>query len=463
MGRIVYAEECLLSYLESLAQSDAYTVGLILGQSTENTDYVIHLARTPPPASKDVIEETLIGSTTSLHQESPVQFIKSIKDVPSSWVADHAKHVTRMLPGGMWVLGIFIVGPDDCLNNNDSTQRLRSIVTAIHQNLEFDQYLYGNNPYDNIVLAFNSITKRFSCKSFEANGSGPLKNADVKFQSKITKWYQLDTHVDFDQMYPIIKDQESESLKKQLQNILKDISSKIESSIVVLEGESMALDDPIEILGEKKKKDRKESKNNDTNFNNRVLQAIIYIPSLPNKSKTLEIKRTNFCASIKLQGQLISRTFVHQSSTFGEAASAIKHDIMRSMASRLEMHADSLIEEENGLPEDNITLHEPPRRVLVALPKSRITLSDYLFPGEGPQEALISLQELLDLEVQESCVQKDFELQANPAEFYSQNEIVTEPTEQNKYSDNNSLFLYISGLIVALSILVVSILIHYFY
>lgn len=72
---------------------------------------------------------------------------------------------------------------------------------------------------------------------------------------------------------------------------------------------------------------------------------------LPNKSKTLEIKRTNFCASIKLQGQLISRTFVHQSSTIGEAASAIKHDIMRSMASRLEMHADSLIEEENGLPE----------------------------------------------------------------------------------------------------------------
>lgn len=32
MGRIVYAEECLLNYLESLAQSDAYTVGLILGQ-----------------------------------------------------------------------------------------------------------------------------------------------------------------------------------------------------------------------------------------------------------------------------------------------------------------------------------------------------------------------------------------------------------------------------------------------
>lgn len=61
---------------------------------------------------------------------------------------------------------------------------------------------------------------------------------------------------------------------------------------------------------------------------------------------------------------------------------------------------------------ENITLHEPPRRVLIALPESKITLSDYLFPGEGPQEALLSLQELLDLEVHESTVQKDIELEA---------------------------------------------------
>lgn len=59
-----------------------------------------------------------------------------------------------------------------------------------------------------------------------------------------------------------------------------------------------------------------------------------------------------------------------------------------------------------------ITLHEPPRRVLIALPENKITLSDYLFPGEGPQEALLSLQELLDLKVQESHVQKEIELQA---------------------------------------------------
>lgn len=50
--------------------------------------------------------------------------------------------------------------------------------------------------------------------------------------------------------------------------------------------------------------------------------------------------------------------------------------------------------------------------MLIALPESKVTLSDYLFPGEGPQEALLSLQELLDLEVQENNVLKDIELQA---------------------------------------------------
>ena len=60
---------------------------------------------------------------------------------------------------------------------------------------------------------------------------------------------------------------------------------------------------------------------------------------------------------------------------------------------------------------ENITLHEPPRRVFVELPKSKINISDYLFPSEGPQESLVLFKELLDLEVSESQVQKDEERQ----------------------------------------------------
>ncbi|XP_011303710.1 protein odr-4 homolog [Fopius arisanus] len=463
MGRSVYAGQSLLNYLISLSDSDTYTVGLILGQSTDQRDYVIHLARTPPPAPKDVIEETLIGSTTNIQQESPVKLTKSVKDVPSSWVADHALHVTRMLPGGMWVLGIFVVGPSDCFSDSSDTQQLKSIISSLHKNFESSPYLYGNNPRESLILTFNSLTKKFSCKSFDVKLNNSMKNADWKFQDNITKWYQLETRVDLDQVFPVVDGEESETLKQQLQNILNDMSDIINSSLVIIEGDKRPSDQLIEIVGNKKKKERKELKSNesDESISDKSLQATIYVPC-PMKSER-ELREVNCVASIRLVGQIGSRTFVHQKSTIMEATGIIKQDIMRSLASRLEMHWDSLLEEENELPEDNFTLHEPPRRVLVALPQSRITLSDYLFPGEGPQEALISLQELLDLQVQESSVQEELELQVDPSEFYCQNEINTEPTEHGKLVNNNQFMVYVSGLAAAILFLIAAVIIHYIY
>lgn len=56
-----------------------------------------------------------------------------------------------------------------------------------------------------------------------------------------------------------------------------------------------------------------------------------------------------------------------------------------------------------------MVVHEPPRRVLIPLPHSRVAFSDYLFPGEGPSEALASIQELIGVKVSETAVYKDFE------------------------------------------------------
>lgn len=67
----------------------------------------------------------------------------------------------------------------------------------------------------------------------------------------------------------------------------------------------------------------------------------------------MNIRTTSCSTSIRLIGQLVSRTFVHHRASIAEATTAVKEDIVRSLASRLEMHWDSLIEEENGSPEGN--------------------------------------------------------------------------------------------------------------
>lgn len=100
--------------------------------------------------------------------------------------------------------------------------------------------------------------------------------------------------------------------------------------------------------------------------------------------------------------------------------------------------------------------------MLVSLPDSTVTLSDYLFPGEGPQEAQISLQEMLDIKVNENDDIKDVEGQADLAEYYNEGlEADSDETLANLPKVSHK-FVYTVGLVVALFVLILSIVIHFF-
>jgi hypothetical protein len=60
-------------------------------QNAGQKDYIVHLARTPPPFK--IMEETLISSTVLTEQNTADRYIKFVKDIPTNWIADHAKHV----------------------------------------------------------------------------------------------------------------------------------------------------------------------------------------------------------------------------------------------------------------------------------------------------------------------------------------------------------------------------------
>jgi len=82
----------------------------------------------------------------------------------------------------------------------------------------------------------------------------------------------------------------------------------------------------------------------------------------------------------------------------------VKQDILRSLASRIEMHCESLIEEEQGTRqrsplEDGASkvYHEVPRRVFANLLGSQLLVSDYLFPGEGPTDSMVTFRDILSL------------------------------------------------------------------
>lgn len=150
-------------------------------------DYVIHFAKTPPYQSEDQKKEGL-----------PAKQIKNISEVNEKWVADHARHATRMLPGGMFVLGIFIVSPEDLLSQFNS--KIKGILTTVHKQLEDNSYLYGNENSEKLVLNYCTKTEKYLAKSYDIN-TARVQPVDFKFLPKATKWNNVECSYVIDQIY----------------------------------------------------------------------------------------------------------------------------------------------------------------------------------------------------------------------------------------------------------------------
>lgn len=48
------------------------------------------------------------NTSESSYESDKTLSVQTLLDVSEAWVADHAKHVTRMLPGGMFVHGNYL-------------------------------------------------------------------------------------------------------------------------------------------------------------------------------------------------------------------------------------------------------------------------------------------------------------------------------------------------------------------
>merc|ERR1711962_1018513 len=75
-------------------------------------------------------------------------------------------------------------------------------------------------------------------------------------------------------------------------------------------------------------------------------------------------------ARMKLAGKLSCRAYLPPGATVSWARVAVRADLERSLKTRLLMHSESLLGAEDEEHEDKV-VHEPPRRLFVALPETR--------------------------------------------------------------------------------------------
>lgn len=132
-------------------------------------------------------------------------------DVNESWVGDHARIATRMMPGGMYVLGMFVVSQDDLIS--PLHPKIKASLVQIHKHLESNKYLYGNFSSEKLVLNFNCNTNKYICKSYDVSSTN-LATADIKFVSQNWRWMQFDCFYLLDYIYNIIPKELESPLKE---------------------------------------------------------------------------------------------------------------------------------------------------------------------------------------------------------------------------------------------------------
>ncbi|XP_054262969.1 protein odr-4 homolog [Macrosteles quadrilineatus] len=456
MGRIVVAEEKIFPEFVRLGKSDGYVPGLIIGQCSGQKDFIVHLAKTPLPADKSSkLGNDLSGDSRKSQRKS----VEKLIDIQESWLVDHAEQVTRMLPGGMWVLGIFITGPGDVFSDTAAQSKVVSMLQGLTRALSKKTKHFGNSPSsEKLCLHLIGGTNKFTCKSLDVSSSSTqFRATDCKFTAGL-KWHVLDTQYDFDQNKPLLITDErvNQPLEDSLQQILDSMSSGVQKSICTIDGEVKNEEELLDV-SETSKPAKGDSKPNE----NKIFQVNLYIPNMEGSS---EVTVSSVVGEMNCTGVLASRVFVHQKATVLEALKAVKEDIIRSFAARVEMHCDSLVEEEIGSPEEVMVVHEPPRRVLIPLPHSKVALSDYLFPGEGPSEALVSILDLIGVKVSESSVYKDFEGQPDQSDLYNLTTGADTPKhEDSSTSGSSQAIIVVSTIAAAFLVLLVSLFIQFYY
>ncbi|CAO2637175.1 Protein odr-4 homolog [Lemmus lemmus] len=345
MGRTYIVEESVGQYISSISlQGKSFVSGLLIGQCSSQKDYVILATRTPP---KEEQNENLKHPKAKLDT------------LDEEWATEHASQVSRMLPGGLMVLGIFIITTLELAD--DFQNALRRLIFSVEKSMNRKRLwnVTEEEVSERVILHICSSTKKLSCRTYDVHDpKSSVRPADWKYQNRVsTSWLSLECTVHINIHIPLSATSVSYSLEKNT-----------------------------------KKKSRGNTQATAHSFDVRVLTQ------LPLSSDHRSTATVQICSgSVNLRGDVKCRAFIHSNRPkVKDAVQAVKRDILNTVADRCEILFEDLLL--NETPEKKN--YELPHRVFVPLPGSAIRLCDYKFGDESAEEIRDHFSEMLDHEIQ---------------------------------------------------------------
>ncbi|XP_066535908.1 protein odr-4 homolog isoform X2 [Hoplias malabaricus] len=368
MGRGCTAEESVEKYLSNLSATAASCLtGLLIGQSSAQKDYVVLAVKTPVRESE--------GGSEGRRVSSPLE------DIDAEWVSEHARQVSRMLPGGVSVLGLFLITPPELLKEAQNT--LKRLIFAVDKYISKSRLwdVCEDDVTDRITLHICSKTRKAVCKTFDVKDPKcSAKPADWKYHSGVSSsWPLLTCSVRVDLHIPLTLSSSEKCIKDGLRRWAK----QIDTGLCLINGRSAS--DDCELLS--------GSKKNPKLVQQPTLRAQILVSEEdPNQRSSAVVQPST--GSVFMRGTVHCRAYIHSNKPKARhGAQAIKRDVVNTVSNRVEMLLEDMQINDGGSASAQQDL---PRRVFATLPGSGLTLCDYMFPDETAADVVERLKELLD-------------------------------------------------------------------
>ncbi|KAL3692280.1 hypothetical protein R1sor_005931 [Riccia sorocarpa] len=414
MGRTVVGDESQLeAQVDSIFRSGAAVqVGLLVGKSGTGSsrDLVFSLVPTPP---KDGEDAALLASFDPQGSRD-TGARKGNKGKPASdgvpveigtdWVAEHARQVSRMLLGGIHVVGIYLFSSEGSFKS--SLAVLWKAVTAVAAVTSTAKA--GGDASEYLLLHISSSPRRFSCRSCPGNApfsATALRPCEWKTGKLLDNLQEFTCTYSVDIRYPIIVDQPEkklESLRKYLYSSVSAEATRLENAQAIVDGKLVK---PDNVLG-----------------SGSVVHEVEFIQPMDGRTTTGSLRNgMKTEGSVFFRGDLHARAYAVVREPVSRAVADLKGDIVASLRSRLELLVDEAEEAEEDARAQNENADVPsvqppqtllstqlsidvsehsfamPRRVLVPW-LERIMICDYMLPDESLQDVQERCIDLLGLE-----------------------------------------------------------------
>lgn len=477
MGRTVVADDSVAGNLSEWSSGDGDNFGLVVGQLSSTStieDQIAFLAPTLPPQEdkveleeeedEDPASEASSSRGESASKDEPPAFV-DLNELTSSWVTHHSQQLSRLLSGGLDIIGIFAVCAPEHLAELTKSGKLKSFFSVLEKQTskrngggggKLSKSCSSNLPHsDRYLLHGCTKTKAVSCLTLDvadvASGSG-FKSATVRFQDGLlTSWSQIDCQIGLDCVIDIPASKLSKySLKKQIQQGLAPTLKEWSDSRIVLtraKGEAAEAEEAVQVGklpslaslladvgktpemdsssstpssssskaarkggGRKGQGDSGSKKTSATLPVGGNFQASVFKLVGNKYGDSCFTSSSLDCATqMVLRGTICARAHLHAKASVEDSIAALKKDMVHSILTRIELLCDSMLTEEDQetLPTSAV-IYELPVRIFAPIApgvKTGVSIADFMFRDEKKQDAVEMIKEVTGKDILEDSLE----------------------------------------------------------